>query len=172
MLLQNYCGGGPIGPGIPGIPGNAAAGLSFTKRSLACRLTLMVNCCPPCSTMAPASLNGLIADIKHLTGYKNNAVYGQLVLNMHGVDQQRNAMPNLPLSRVAIMAENPPANLYPLFNSVKEVVPAGAIVEQGGQQFTIKVSRHANERFVKLKPAAAFPGMPGMPGPMGPPPPQ
>ncbi len=121
---------------------------------------------------APASLNGLIADIKHLTGYKDNAVYGQLVLNMHGVDQQRNAMPNLPLSRVAIMAENPPANLYPLFNSVKEVVPAGAIVEQGGQQFTIKVSRHANERFVKLKPAAAFPGMPGMPGPMGPPPPQ
>ncbi len=118
---------------------------------------------------APGSLDELIADIKHLTGYKDNDVYGQLVLNMHGVDQRHNAMPNLPLSRVAIMAENPPANLYPLFNSVREVVPAGAIVEQGGQQFTIKVSRHANERFVKLKPAPAFPGTPEMPGPMGPP---
>ncbi len=118
---------------------------------------------------APDSLDDLINDIKHLTGYKDNAVYGQLVLNMHGVDQQRNAMPNLPLSRVAIMAENPPANVYPLFNSVQEVVPAGAIVEQGGQQFTIKVSRQAHERFVKLKATPAFPDMPGMPGPMGPP---
>ena len=119
---------------------------------------------------APGSIGGLIADIKHLTAYQDNKLYARLVLNMHGVDQQRVAMPNLPLSRVAIMAENPPANLYPLFNSVRETVPAGAIVEQGGQQFTIKVSRHANRRFVKRTAAPGFPGAPGMPGPMGPPP--
>ena len=116
---------------------------------------------------SPGSIDDLIADIKHLTAYRDNDIYARLVLNMHGVDQQQLAMPNLPLSRVAIMAENPPANLYPLFNSVREVVPAGAIVEQGGQQFTIKVSRHADRRFVKLTPA---PGFPGLPGPMGPPP--
>ncbi len=116
---------------------------------------------------APGSIDELIADIRHLTAYRDNAIYARLVLNMHGVDQQQISMPNLPLSRVAIMAENPPANLYPLFNSVQEVVPAGAIIEQGGQQFTIKVSRHADQRFVKLTPA---PGFPGMSGPMGPPP--
>ncbi|MGC9258828.1 MAG: SpoIVB peptidase S55 domain-containing protein [Phycisphaerae bacterium] len=114
---------------------------------------------------APNSAGALIADIKHLMAYRDNNIYARLVLNMHGVDQQRNAMPNLPLSRVAIMAKNPPANLYPLFNSVQVRVPAGGIVEQGGQQFTIKVRRHANQRFVKLTPVPEFPAPPGMPGP-------
>ena len=119
---------------------------------------------------APDSTGALIADIKHLTAYHDNDIYARLVLNMHGVDQQRNAMPDLPLSRVAIMAENPPANLYPLFNSVQVSVPAGGIVEQGGQQFTIKVRRHADQRFVKRAAAPEFPVPPGVPGPMGAPP--
>ncbi len=121
---------------------------------------------------APGSIAELTADIKHLTGYRDNRIYARLVLNMHGVDQDRTAMPNLPLSRVAILAENPPANLYPLFNSVQAEVPVGSIVEQGGQSFTIKVRRHANRRFVHITPGPGFPGpgMPGMPGPMVPPP--
>jgi hypothetical protein len=119
---------------------------------------------------APEGIASLVADVKHLTSYRNNKIYARLVLNMHGVDQRQLAMPNLPLSRVAIMAENPPANLYPLYNSITEVVPAGAIVEQGGQQFTIKVSRNANERFLKSTSGAVAPPLPGMPGPVGPPP--
>ena len=118
---------------------------------------------------APAGIHALIADIKHLTSYHNNRIYARLVLNMHGVDQQRLAMPNLPLSRVAIMAENPPADLYPLFNFVQTDARAGGIVEMGGQQFTIKVRRQRNQRFFRLTGAHVSSGA-AMPGPMEPPP--
>ncbi len=96
---------------------------------------------------APDNIASLVRDIRHLLSYRYNRIYASLVLNPHGVAGSNESQPNLPVSRIDLLARNPNRPLYPLYNSVVASAPAGAAVERGGQEFQILVRRRANERF-------------------------
>lgn len=112
------------------------------------------------SALGTASLT---RSIKYITSFKSNRLYAQLVLNTHGLTVGNTSMPNLPASRLAIMAENPPANLYPLPNSVSTSVPLPGVLAGGEIDIPISVRRHPFARFaepVKTQPSPPpfFPG--------------
>jgi SpoIVB peptidase S55 len=98
----------------------------------------------------PTDIESLKADINRLLAYRGDRVYAQLVLNAQGVQQDQQPMPNLPLSRIDLLAASQSGNLYPLYNQVQASVAAGAVVQDGGQrEFHIQVQRHADARFAE-----------------------
>ncbi len=108
---------------------------------------------------SPHNGHELLAAVRRILGYKNNRLYLRLLLAPHGTASSSVELPNLPMTRVAMVAANASSDTVPLFNSVAKSVPAHAVIEGGGQNFTITVARHADNRFVPK-----HPGMPGFPG--------
>ncbi len=116
---------------------------------------------------APDNLSSLVRDIRHILSYRQNRIYARLIANAHGVATANAGQPNLPASRIDLLTRNPAQPLYPLFNSVLVSVPAGAVVEQGGQDFEILVRHRIHQRFFAQPPAAHDPSIPaafGAPG--------
>jgi len=115
----------------------------------------------------PTDIESLKADIKRLLAFRADHVYARLVLNAQGVQQDQHIMPNLPMSRIALLAASQSGNLYPIYNQVVASVDADAVVQDGGQrEFHIQVQRHADELFAEPPPSeSSSPGPPQGPPP-------
>jgi hypothetical protein len=109
------------------------------------------------------STASLKRSIRYITSFKSDRLYAQLVLNTHGLTVGSTSMPNLPASRLTIMTENPPANVYPLPNSIATSVPLPGVLAGGEIDIPITVRRHPFGRFaepIKTQPSPMpfFPG--------------
>lgn len=101
--------------------------------------------------------------ISYITSFRGNRLYAQLVLNTHGVTVGSTSLPNLPASRLSIMTQNPPDNVYPLPNYVATSVPLPGVLEGTEIDIPITVRQHPFGRFaepvkIQTPPAPFFPG--------------
>ncbi len=108
----------------------------------------------------PQNQHQLVQSVRTILSFKTNRLYGRLILNPAGVATSAVQLPDLPASRVALLALNQSSNSAPLYNHVEVSAPAGAVVGNGGEIFHIVVRRRANSRYLSLKP-----GMPPVPPP-------
>ena len=107
--------------------------------------------------------SSLKRSILYITSFRANRLYAQLVLNTHGVTVGSTSMPNLPASRLSIMTQNPPANVYPLPDYVVTSVPLPGVLAGTEIDIPITVQQHPFGRFAEpvktqTSPMPFFPG--------------
>src|SRR5699024_5755357 len=99
--------------------------------------------------------------VERITDYNADHVYARLVMSITGAAVAGIEKNDLPASRVALYASSRRTDANPVYNVITTTADAGVILDNGGQSFSIRVDRHANDRYFSPKSGDQGGGPPG-----------